>query len=145
MSEEKSTKVIPVKALRDGQYGGQIRVEGSKFNVKSEQDLGSWMHRLDGGVNPQKDKHIKVASAVKDKKFVKIDESKLLSESDIKTKAEKEVASAHADAGEKIAEEAKVAKAATKVTKKVTKKAVAKKAPAVKKVVAAVSSTEGLI
>lgn len=98
MAEAKAQKSIMVKALRDGYYDNEIKREGRKFEIKSEQELGSWMHRLDGGVNPHKDKHLKVSKVVADKAFKALDESKLIADNKIKKKAEKEVAQAHKDA-----------------------------------------------
>jgi hypothetical protein len=43
---------IPVVAIAQGFIGGRIREEGEKFAIESEDQLGSWMDRLDGGPNP---------------------------------------------------------------------------------------------
>lgn len=99
MSEVK--KPIKVRAIREGYFENQIKVEGAVFMVSSEQELGSWMERMDGGVNPAEGRHLKVANIVENKSFKALDTSKLLSESKIKAKAEKETAAAHKDAAAK--------------------------------------------
>lgn len=95
MSEGKS---IPVRAIREGYFNNEIKTEGKKFFVQSEQELGSWMERLDGGKNPAENRHLLVEEAVKNKVFKKLDASKLIDETKIKTKAEKEVADSQKDA-----------------------------------------------
>ncbi len=42
---------IPVRATRMGIYANMRRKPGDEFTVTSEEWLGSWMERLDGGPN----------------------------------------------------------------------------------------------
>lgn len=95
MAEVKS---IPVVAIRDGYFDNEIKLEGVKFSVKSEKELGSWMERLDGGVNPAENKHLIVEEIVANKAFKPLDTSKLVDESKLKTKAAKEIGSSQNDA-----------------------------------------------
>jgi hypothetical protein len=45
--QESSPAPIPVRALRLGYYGNARKRAGDEFTVKSEQDVGTWMERLD--------------------------------------------------------------------------------------------------
>lgn len=38
---------IKVQATQLGYYGGQLREEGTTFEIESKQDLGNWMLVLD--------------------------------------------------------------------------------------------------
>jgi hypothetical protein len=40
---------IPVKATQLGFFGNKLRYENEEFAVDNEDQLGTWMHRLDGG------------------------------------------------------------------------------------------------
>jgi hypothetical protein len=42
---------IPVRATRMGIYANMRRKAGDEFTITSEEWLGSWMERLDGGPN----------------------------------------------------------------------------------------------
>ncbi len=50
------SRLIAVVALRDGFYGGQRMKPGQKFNVKSMQDLGSWMKCEDPKIEAKRPK-----------------------------------------------------------------------------------------
>jgi len=90
-----SDKRIPVRALREGFFDSEIKVEGSKFYVNTVGELGSWMERLDGGVNPKKDAHLKVAKIVEEKLFLPVDAKKLKDPAQIEREAKKAVAESH--------------------------------------------------
>lgn len=40
---------IKVQATQLGYYAGQLREEGSKFEIESKEELGNWMLVLDEG------------------------------------------------------------------------------------------------
>ncbi len=92
------SKEIPVRAIRQGYFNNQIKPEGAKFSVNKVEELGSWMERLDGGVNPAENKHLISINAVKNKNFKILDSSKIADEKTLQKKAEKEVAASHKDA-----------------------------------------------
>ena len=92
------SKSIPVVAIREGYFDNEIKPEGRKFSVSSEQELGSWMERLDGGVNPAENKHLIVEDVVRNKAFKALDTSKLIDDTKLMTKAEKEIGNSQKDA-----------------------------------------------
>lgn len=47
---------IKVKATQMGYYEDALRNPGDVFEIYEESELGSWMERLDGKVNPHKRK-----------------------------------------------------------------------------------------
>lgn len=92
-----SDKRIPVKAIRMGQFAGELKDEGVKFYVDSVEELGSWMQRLDGGVNPKEGAHLKVAKIVEEKLFLPVNPKKLKDPAVIEREAKKAVADSHKD------------------------------------------------
>ena len=93
-----SEKRIPVKALREGFFDSEIKPEGSKFYVNTVGELGSWMERLDGGVNPKEGAHLKVAKAVEEKLFLPVNVKKLKDPAVIEREAKKAIADSHKSA-----------------------------------------------
>lgn len=54
---------IKVKATREGYFGNQLRDIDEVFEIDNENQLGSWMERMDGKKNPAVDRVMKAQSA----------------------------------------------------------------------------------